>query len=213
MAPLMLIQCGSPTLPCCCARRYENAVVCICLRCAPFTLEWKPTCTHQHLASVTRGKRPQSAFICESTDPAGVHRYLWTPAAISCDGNMTLGGADWTRLLLLLYCDVGVLKSRTLALLFIVHRTFLHKLFLNIAPSVNHSKKKMSPPFHYLLVKAMQSLQHCIWSSSTQTYAFAVFSWRGKWGFKISNFLVSVSAGALAGGIDCCLSRPVSLDF
>lgn len=71
----------------------------------------------------------------------------------------------------------------------------------------------MSPPFHYLLVKAMQTLQQCIWSSSTQTYAFAVFSWRGKWGFKISNFLVSVSAGALAGGIDCCLSRPVSLDF
>lgn len=92
MAPLMLIQCGSPTLPCCCAKRYENAVVCICLRCAPFTLEWKPTCTHQHLASVARGKRPQSAFICESTDPAGVQRYLWTPAAISCDGNMTLGG-------------------------------------------------------------------------------------------------------------------------
>lgn len=142
MAPLVLIQCGSTTLPCCCAKQYENAVVCICLRCAPFTLEWKPTCTHQHLASVARGKRPQSAFICESTDPAGVHRYLWTPAAISCDGNMTLGGADWTRLLLLLYCDVGVLKSRTLALLFIVHRTFLHKLFLNIAPSVNHSKKK-----------------------------------------------------------------------
>lgn len=113
MAPPVLIQCGSPTLPCCCARRYENAVVCICLRCAPFTLEWKPTCTHQHLASVARGKRPQSAFICESTDPAGVHRYLWTPAAISCDGNMTLGGADWTRLLLLLYCDAGVLKSRT----------------------------------------------------------------------------------------------------
>lgn len=183
----MLVQCGFPTLPCCCARRDENAVVCICLRCAPFTLEWKPTCTHQHLASVARGKRPQSAFICDSTDPAGVHRYLWTPAAISCDGNMTLGGADWTRLLLLLYCDVGVLKSRTLALLFIVHRTFLHKLFLNIGPSVNHSKKKkkkMSPPFHYLLVKAMQSPQHCIWSSSTQTYTFAVFSWRGKWVLK-----------------------------
>lgn len=52
-------------------------------------------------------------FICEWTDPVGVLGYLWTPAAISCDGNMTLGvhggvTGSWTRLLLLLYCIVGV---------------------------------------------------------------------------------------------------------
>lgn len=118
-------------------------------------------------------------------------------------------GADWTRLLLLLQCDVSVLKSRTLPLLLIVDRMYPHKLFLNIAPSANH-RKKYSP------LPAIKSHAESATLQLEQLHpniCICCIFLEGKMGFKIFDFLVAVNAGVLAGEIDCCLSCPVSLDF